>query len=383
MFKYECFKIFSRKSIYIVFLCIVFIMFYGTLIVPGDIVMKNPVYDELFEEWGGPVTEEKLQLARKQMALSDAGEKTSKTLKDFAEGEIHYVVSVAGSQLEQLKERKEVLQSQLQQLEKHSYDYKLAKKELTMLTDLGDETFGFYLIRAWRGMFSFIEPVMTVIFLSALILLGLTPVFADEYTNKTLGLVLATKHGKRKLVSAKILAAITYILVIFLSLHVINFIFQSIKYGGLHGWNAPMQNLSGMLIDSIYDQSPYSWEVWEFFGVTLTIQFLASLAFGVLVLFLSFICKNSMVAFFLAIAVLGLPTFLGQFQSEKNLLQYIAKFNYVEFMKGVDLFKHMEAFNVFGQPILYPSLILFIFVFVTSIILIALYKLHDNIQVDY
>ena len=52
-------------------------------------------------------------------------------------------------------------------------------------------------------------------------------------------------------------------------------------------------------------------------------------------------------------------------------------------MKGVDLFKHMEAFNVFGQPILYPSLILFIFVFVTSIILIALYKLHDNIQVDY
>lgn len=383
MFKYECFKIFSRKSIYIVFLCIVLILFYGTLIVPGDIVMKNPVYDELFEEWGGPVTEEKLQLARKQMALSDAGEKTSKTLKDFAEGEIHYVVSVAGSQLEQLKERKEVLQSQLQQLEKDSYDYKLANKEFTMLTDLGDETFGFYLIRAWRGMFSFIEPVMTVVFLSALILLGLTPVFADEYTNKTLGLVLATKHGKRKLVSAKILAAITYILVIFLSLHVINFIFQSIKYGELHGWNAPMQNLSGMLIDSIYDQSPYSWEVWEFFGVTLTIQFLASLALGVLVLFLSFICKNSMVAFFLAIAVLGLPTFLGQFQSEKNLLQYIAKFNYVEFMKGVDLFKHMEAFNVFGQPILYPSLILFIFVFVTSIILIALYKLHDNIQVDY
>src|SRR5699024_11703328 len=97
-----------------------------------------------------------------------------------------------------------------------------------MLKKLG-EPYAFYLTGGWREMFDFIEPGVTVIFLATLIILGVTPVFANEYANRTAGLVLATKHGKRKIVTIKMMTIVTYILVVLLLFHIVNGILQFIK----------------------------------------------------------------------------------------------------------------------------------------------------------
>jgi len=77
-------------------------------------------------------------------------------------------------------------------------------------------------------------------------------------------LILATKHGKRKLVSVKIMALLTYIAVVFLSLQMMKFLLKLWGFGGTAGWDAPIQGiLSGL--DSVslisYDGFPYSFEV--------------------------------------------------------------------------------------------------------------------------
>src|SRR5699024_10129573 len=236
-----------------------------------------------------------------------------------ATGLVHNLYVVAAMNTESLNERKKSLQDQKETLNVNSYAYKEATKELSMLKKLG-EPYAFYLTGGWRGMFDFIEPGATVIFLATLILLGVTPVFANEYANRTAGLILATKHGKRKIVTAKIKTILTYIFVVLILLHIVNGVLQFIKFGGLQGWNAPIQNLSGWL-ESLsmisFELSPYWFEIWQLYILTFSLQFAACLALATLVVFISIILKNSMYTIFVSGAVLGVPYILANFHLEK------------------------------------------------------------------
>ncbi|MCT8138390.1 hypothetical protein H1D32_11890 [Anaerobacillus sp. CMMVII] len=382
MYKHECYKIFTRKSIYVVFFLVILTMVYADILLPGDMTMKEEVYLELSETWGGPVTEEKIMLVREQMRVSDGGGRTL-TFEDRAAGEVHYTVAVAGIHAEALHERKEALQGKLATLQEASYEYKEASKELTMLNQLG-EPHGFYLIRAWRGMFDFIEPAVGSVFLATLIILGLTPVFADEYSKRTAHLILATKHGKRKIVTTKVMAALTYLFVVFSLLHIVNLLLQVIKFGGIQGGQGPMQNLpGGMLFNQNYGLSPYALEVWQFYAVTLTFQIFAGVALGLLVLLLSILTKNSMMTFFISGAVLAIPMMIKQVGFEQGILKYITYFNYLEIMMVVDLFEQFKAYQVLGYPILYPHMSLAIFSVITIIVVVFIYHRFRHQQVNF
>ncbi|MDG5789073.1 ABC transporter permease subunit [Evansella sp. AB-P1] len=386
MFKHECYKIFTKKSIYIVFFLIVLTMIYANNL-PTDMIMKEEIYEELYETFGGPVTEEKGKYVREKMRESDAGELvdeiSSRTFEDKATGEVHFSVALAHMIKEQLNERKNILESKIENSDKSSYEYKDAEKELTMLNQI-DNTHGFYLIRMWQGMFDFIEPATTVIFLSVLIILGLTPVFSDEYTKRTAGLILATKHGKRKIITAKIMAAITYIVIVITSLHLVNGILKWIKHGGIDGWNAPIQGLSGG-IDTIsmmeYAHSPYDLAVWELYGLTFFLQFIGAVVIAIMVLFVSVNTKNSMIALFISGAIIGIPFMISQIGLDRGIIQHLANFNYSELIKAAGLFEEYITYNIFGQPILYPTLLFSIFGIITALLLYFTYYQHRNYQV--
>jgi len=347
--------------------------------------MKEDIYEDLLETWGGPVTEEKLAIAREQMRESDSGGNPTYTAEDRATGLVHQLYVVAAMNTESLNEQKEMLQDTKNTLNINSYAYKEVTRELNMLQKLG-EPYAFYLTGGWRGMFDFIEPGVTVIFLAILILLGVTPVFANEYANRTAGLILATKHGKRKIVTAKIKAILTYIFVVLILLHIVNGVLQFIKFGGLQGWNAPIQNLSGWL-ESLsmisFELSPYGFEIWQLYILTFSLQFAACLALATLVVFISIILKNSMYTIFVSGAVLGVPYILGQFSSGKGILAYINSFNYAEFMKSSQLFEVFKAYNVFGYPMLYPNLLVAVFIVITIILMILIYKSYRNTQISH
>lgn len=376
MFKHECYKIFTRKSIYVVLGLIILMMIYANR---GDITLKEGQYYELYEEWGGPVTEEKLEKARDHMEASDGRTEGTITKDEYKAGEVHFLVASAGMNSARLQERKENLQLKLNQVEEDTFDHKAATMELTMLQKL-KEPFGYYLISTWQGMFELIEPIVSVIFLSALIILGITPLFVDEYVNRTADLILTTKNGKRKIVTTKILVAITYISSMFLTLHLVNFVFQWIKFGGTHGWTAPMQNL--YLYWSLVDFSgaPYHWSIWQFYFINLSVQLLGSIALGLLVILISLIFKNTLLTILTSVSILAFPSMLAQFALDKGLFSYIISFNYVEFIKAAPLFQNFKAYNILGQPILYPVVLLVLFALLTGIVLILIYHNYLRMQ---
>ena len=54
------------------------------------------------------------------------------------------------------------------------------------------------------------ESILLLIYILLVIIICIAPVFAGEYQNRTDALLLATKHGKNKLISAKIIASFIF-----------------------------------------------------------------------------------------------------------------------------------------------------------------------------
>lgn len=383
MYRHELYKIFTRKSIYVVLFFVILTMGYSSGY-PDSYLMKEDIYEDLYETWGGPVTEEKVNLASEKSREADerAAKGVTSTFEERAAGNVHNLVAMAGQQSESLTEIREDLQHKMDNVDQQSFEYKEAEKEWSMLEQLG-EPYGFYLIQAWRGMIYLIEPFFGIIFLSMLILIGLIPVISDEYTKRTVGLILATKNGKKRIVTAKILAALTYLVVVFALVHVVNLFLQWYKFGGLKGWDAPIQNLLGdMIANPIMGNSPFDWDVWQFYAITLSVQFLACVAFAILVLCISMIVKNAMIAFFMSGAILGVPFIFRQLGLEKGIFEYINSFSYLEFIRVERLFHEFNAYNLLGFPVLYPHMLLFAFGCITVAILLYTYYRFARQQVN-
>ncbi|MCZ0703713.1 ABC-type transport system involved in multi-copper enzyme maturation permease subunit [Natronobacillus azotifigens] len=382
MYKQECFKIFTKKSIYLVFAVIVLLLVYVNQL-PISMTMREDIFEELEETWGGPVTEEKVELAREAMYASDSGEVYTNTFEARATDYVQFLVVGSAMQKAEQHDRMNILEEQIALYNEGTYEYKEASKELEMLEEVGD-VHGFYLIQSWLEMFEFIEPVTHVLILSIILLIGLTPVFSEEYSSQSLDLILATKHGKAKLVTAKILASITYIAIVFLSLHLINTILNLVKFGGAAGWNAPIQGISeGFDTHSLisYDSSPYSMDVWQFYLLSLVLQLLACIAVGMLVLFLSFLTKNTMITFFISGIIMAIPVLLQQLGITRGIFSYLIHFSYTELIKVSSMFTQFRAFNVFGYPVLYPTLIFILFAVITSLLIFVTYDLFRKQQV--
>ncbi|WP_169824036.1 hypothetical protein [Anaerobacillus alkalidiazotrophicus] len=157
------------------------------------------------------------------------------------------------------------------------------------------------------------------------------------------------------------------------------------KFGGAAGWDAPIQGISSGL-DSFsfisYDRSPYSFEVWQFFLIILGLQLLACIAAGILVSLLSFLTKNTMLAFFISGVVMAVPVLLQQLGVTRGILGYVANFSYTELMQVSSMFTYFRAYNVFGIPLLYPTLIFTVFAIVSGVLVFLIYQLFRKQQVS-
>lgn len=383
MFRHELYKILSRKSIYVLLTLIIATMIYAAFAMSfGSTTMEHPIFEELEETLGGPTTEEKVTYAREKMIESDErgmrneppGVIDTDSVKHH-EGIIHFLTVVAGMQSDEMFEEKETLKGEMAKHDSDTYDYKVAHKKLTMLEEL-EEPYGYYVIQAWRGLHTLIEPLFGTMFLIVLVLIGLAPVFSEEHTQRMAGLIAATKHGKRKVITAKIMAGITYIVGIFLILNTANLLIQWYHHGGFTGGDVPIQSFIDYYSDhSTYQYSPFDWTVWQGIAITLAIQLFGATMISVLVLFISSRIKNTMMVFFTSGALITLPALFNALGLPERFrfFQFIKEFSYLELLRADGLISQFKAYNIFGQPVLYSILVIIVFIVITIGILALTY----------
>lgn len=82
----------------------------------------------------------------------------------------------------------------------------------------------------WERMSSSFSIFLALV-VSAIIVISLSPVFSDEYSQKTDAIILTTKYGKNKVIVAKLISSFIFTLVVYLFFATVNFILHAAIYG--------------------------------------------------------------------------------------------------------------------------------------------------------
>lgn len=132
------------------------------------------------------------------------------------------------------------------------------------------------------------------------------PVFAGEYQSGADAIVLSTRHGRGKLIWAKINASLIFASGMFLLAWLLALALSFIVYG-TSGWNSPLQT-----IDIRYFFSPYPVSVLGAYLLTTLIGWLAGLAFVSFTLLLSSRMRTPFTVMIWSVVLLFAPLFIPE-----------------------------------------------------------------------
>jgi ABC-type transport system involved in multi-copper enzyme maturation permease subunit len=247
---------------------------------------------------------------------------------------------------------------------KGDYERKKAGLNISMLKSV--KTSSFYFTLPLDNDVNFTMGLGFVI-MGILILLGVSPIFTEEYSTNMDLLILSSKKGRRSVVTSKVLSTVVYCIFIALFVLLLNFLIQAASLG-IHGLNAPIQ------LNRIFTDSPYA----VTYGTYLLIQFclstLACVFFGLLVLFVSSISVNVLLPFFICGTLFASTAFINSLSSAvPTALTEFSNLSYTELMRVDKLFKSFKTYNLFGQPILYLNMIIGLYIIFTALAICSTY----------
>ena len=163
---------------------------------------------------------------------------------------------------------------------------------------VGEYTYGNY--KVWDIL---ISNLPWVLFIMMIVCVGIAPVFAGEYQSKCDSLLLCMKHGKHRLIFAKLTASFVYASVLYWGI-VALYSAVLLLFVGTDGWDLPIQLLySGM-------PSSYALTASQAYLLALLMGYVMTLGLGGLVLLLSALFKNPYVVIVTAFLYLCVPLFL-------------------------------------------------------------------------
>jgi ABC-type transport system involved in multi-copper enzyme maturation permease subunit len=212
-----------------------------------------------------------------------------------------------------------------------------------------------------------------------MILLGVSPIFSQEYSSGIDSLLLTSKNGKNKLTTSKVIACIIYCAAVCLFFNGTNFLINFVK-SGVMGSGSPIQSINKYL------DSPFAFTLLQYFFVEIAVMIFAAVCFGLLVLFISSVSKSSLIPFFTCGLIIAVPAAyrvmnLNIEGTVGHVLDCIVNFSYSELMRVSSLFKSFKAFNLFGYPILSCFVIPFVFLLITVAVVFFIFKTYKNHQV--
>ncbi|MCL4441866.1 MAG: ABC transporter permease, partial [Firmicutes bacterium] len=230
----------------------------------------------------------------------------------------------------------------------NTFGYRTKALEYQMLQNTSNPVVGYS--GGWAQVIDFI-PTFGLVFTGALILLGLSPVFSEEYSTGMASIILSSKHGKGKVITAKILAACIYIagLVLFFALLNTATCFLLL---GTNGGGYPLQNIY------LYHASPYALTLARYFIYEILVFLAGSLAFGLLILFLSSLSRSALIPLFAGGLVFATPLALLKLGINIAWLNRLCELSYSEVMRVKNLFISFKVYDFFGRPVLYLDVVL-------------------------
>jgi hypothetical protein len=337
LLKYELYKIFKQRSLYPT--CVVLLVMCSLAL---GYPFKSGPEKEVYKEWEGPFTEEKIQQARNESAelrhklqLRKDDEDNVYTEKEQIRLRIYQKILLSQSIETNIAERLMDTQNEA------TDEINLEKR---MLDDIRFTTLTYHTGPAQTV--GFVE-FGSIFFIGALLCLGLSPIFSKEYSSGVDHYILSSRKRK-ELVWAKIGASLLYTFILFATWEIFSLIVNFLKHGN-EGWSTPLQ-LFTQHTEAPYADSPYALSLLSYHVAQLGIHLAGAIGFALLIVLISSLSKSSMTAFFVSASVFFAPIFMENVQG----LRTIMTFSFISIMRVQTLFNEFKAFSLFGYPVLYP-----------------------------
>lgn len=262
------------------------------------------------------------------------------------------------------------LQSKIHEFEKqgqqNTFEYKKLCDSLQKLTALGEPEFANILL--WENLFTnWGEHMMQFLLLIPLAFL-IAPVFAIERSSGMDHLILSARHGRRKIVTAKLLSVLITSTAIVMVYLIATFVFGFLPHASLHGWDAAIQ------IIPEYARSMFGFKVWQFAIVSALWLIFTGAVYSLIISFISSRMKSQMSAVGISLAILFINVGLAAMgDSVIQRIQPIIDFGLANVTLIKEVFGGYKVFNVFGMIVSYPIMAIFVLGIFTVLAVFGIY----------
>jgi ABC-type transport system involved in multi-copper enzyme maturation permease subunit len=381
LFRFELLKIFTKKSIWITLFAIIglFLLSYSGEYKYGWDQYNNVEFQKIGREVAksheGVILEADIVKAEKLLNKYEQQAFTVVYDSDkLAEAKERWEIAIADTKVltgskDDIFAKVETLERQNETLEGADLDKN--NLHIEMLKNREEPYFTYS--NGWRGIIDYFNTY-GLIALAVLIILGLSSIFSQEDETGVNQFILSSKHGRKKLVTAKIAAGFVYVLVIASTLYFIAFIHHAYLYT-LEGGEGSLQLVMK------YMGSPYPFTLMEYHFVQIAIYLGAALAFSLLVLLVSALVRNSLISFFISGVVFGVPLFMTKILDIKQeWIINLFSFSYTNIMGVEELFMKFKAFTLFGNVVTYSTLAVLYLIAAATICFLLLFVVNKRKQ---
>lgn len=248
----------------------------------------------------------------------------------------------------------------------NTYLYSDILKHLNMLKVVNEP--GYYNDIGWGKLYIFLLGTPGTIFTLIVLLIAISPIFSNEQRNGMERIILATKNGHYKIVSAKIIASLVFTIAWVTCFYILSFLVYIIPYKNLSAWNMPLNSING------YVYTPYNLNVLQGLGVSYLMTILLGCTLAVLFCLISALQKTSLSSIALAVIIILAPMFI----TDSGLISKFLSLSPSVAISGNMLLREYSSFNIMGKPIIYPIVASITSIIIFTISTFATFKAYNN-----
>ena len=390
LFRFELRKLLLNKKNLILLLCLLALYSVVGLTSTMFLIGGNDsyrAYEELATAWEGPFDSEKAAEAEKIYQEVSARYGTdarmiARSVKDqpeiiLAVNYHAYTERVEeywnGTPPESVEDPYGIalLQEKITELESQGKQDTVACRELSAslqrLEELGEPEFANTLL--WENLFNNWGEHMMQFLLFVPLAFVIAPVFAVERSSGMDSLILSSRNGRRKIVTAKLLSVLVASIVVVVLYLAATFIFGFLPHGSFQGWDAAIQSIP------TYARSMFRWKVWQFAAVGAVWLIFTGAVYSLIICFISSRMKSQMSTVGVSLAVLFVNVGLAAMgDTVTQRLGVLVDFGLANVTLAKEVFSGYKVFHVFGMNVSYPVMAIPVLAAIAAVAAFGIYR---------
>lgn len=368
LIKLELYKIFSKKSVIIVLILTVLFSIFN--VVGQSVYLKYKGLDSIDDAYSVMKKYEGRVITQKDISNIDRTKENliqkEKSGKKLTKEEIIYMnysydiivnpdpTYIVNNRYYRLNEIKDEISNLEKEGKTDTYEYKNIKYVYSKVKNIEEPKY--YFKTGWYITTDF-KVIATLI--SILIVVGLAPIFSDEYQSNSAQIMLSCRYGKNELVLSKILSGLIFTAIVFIIINSI-YMMSALSYDFI-GWDKPLE------LFKYYRLTPYDMRIIDFYIVGLGISFIGAILFTLVTMLMSLLVKNNMISLLLSLGMYYIPMFLSNFVPIEVLSRVFKEISLAEAIKVEGMFIYPNTYNIFGNPTLYSTVLISLVVVSTPV----------------